>query len=108
MSAYAFAHLEQVDMGPAIVEYLRRIDATLAPYEGRFLVHGGPYQVLEGAPRGDIVVLEFPDMARAQRWYDSPAYRAILPLRTANARSTVVLVPGVPADHKATDILGAG
>lgn len=108
MSAYAVAYLEQVNMGPAIVEYLQRIDATIGPFGGRFLVHGGPYQVLEGAPQGDIVVLEFPDMARAQRWYASPGYRAILPLRTANSRSTVVLVPGVPADHKATDILAGG
>jgi hypothetical protein len=28
--AYAVAHMRQVTMGPAIVEYLERIDATLA------------------------------------------------------------------------------
>ena len=34
MSAYGIAHLRSVDFGPAIVEYLRRIDATLEPYGG--------------------------------------------------------------------------
>jgi hypothetical protein len=36
----------------------------------------------------------------------SPAYRAILPLRTGNARGTAFLAPGVPDGHKATDVLG--
>lgn len=29
MAAYAVAHMRQVSMGPQIVEYLYRIDATL-------------------------------------------------------------------------------
>ena len=38
--AYGVALLQDVRMGPPIVEYLERIDATLAPYGGRFIVHG--------------------------------------------------------------------
>jgi hypothetical protein len=34
MSAYAVAHMHEVAMGPDIVEYLQRIDATLAPFGG--------------------------------------------------------------------------
>ena len=48
MTAYAVAHMRQVTMGPPIVEYLQRIDATLAPFDGHFVVHGG--QVGTGAP----------------------------------------------------------
>lgn len=48
MPAYAVAHMRQVTMGPAIVEYLQRIDATLEPFGGRFIVHGGEFEVLEG------------------------------------------------------------
>jgi hypothetical protein len=51
MPAYAVAHMREVTMGPQIVEYLRRIDATLEPFAGRFLVHGGEVEVLEGAWR---------------------------------------------------------
>jgi uncharacterized protein (DUF1330 family) len=106
MGAYAIGHLEEVNVGPAIVNYLREIEATMAPFHGRFLVHGDPIEVLEGTLIGDLIVIEFPDMAHARNWYDSPAYRAILPLRTANAHGTVFLVPGVPAGHKAIDVLG--
>ena len=34
------------------------------------------------------------------------AYREILALRTDNSDGDVIIVDGVPADHKATDVLG--
>ncbi|MGF9758216.1 DUF1330 domain-containing protein [Microvirga sp. 0TCS3.31] len=105
MPAYAIGHLHDVNVGPAIVEYLKRIDATLASFHGRFLLHGEPVEVLEGSWSGDLVVIEFPDRQSARAWYASPAYRQILPLRTENASSVVFLTDGVPADHKATDVL---
>ena len=106
MPAYAVAQLHDVVMGPEIVEYLRKIDATLAPFRGRFLVHGGPMERLEGAWSGDLIVIEFPDKDSARSWYASPAYRRILPLRTENSRGDVILIDGVAHDHRATDILG--
>jgi uncharacterized protein (DUF1330 family) len=105
MKAYAIGILNDVQMGPAITEYLQRIDATLAPYGGRFIVHGGPADVREGANPGDVIILEFPDRARAVRWYESPGYQKILPLRTENAVSTVLLIDGVDDEHRATDVL---
>ena len=105
MPAYAVAHLREVTMGPEIVAYLERIDATLAPFGGRFLIHGGSVDVLEGDWSGDLIVIAFPDRERARAWYASPAYRAILRLRTGNARGEAVIVDGVPDDHRATDVL---
>lgn len=105
MSAFAIGHLTRVDMGPAIVEYLERIDATLAPFGGRFRIHGGPVELLEGEFRGDLIVIEFPDMASARQWYASPAYQAILPLRAGHASGAIFLIDGVPDDHVATDVL---
>lgn len=105
MTTYALAHLHSVEMGPAIVEYLERIDATLAPFGGRYIIHGGRKTVLEGEWGGDIILIAFPDRAAAEAWYASPAYRAIKPLRTGNSEGDVVLVDGVGADHRATDVL---
>ena len=107
MPTLAIARIENVVMGPEIVTYLERIDATLAPFAGRFVIHGGPYDRLEGAWSGDVVIIAFPYRARARAWYDSPAYRAILPLRTANSTAEVILIDSVGADHRATDILAA-
>jgi len=107
MTAYAIADLHRVSMGPAIVEYLQKIDATLAPFGGRYIIHGGRKTVLEGDWAGDIIVIAFPDRAAAEAWYASPAYRAIIALRTDNSEGNVVLVDGVGAGHRATDILAA-
>jgi uncharacterized protein (DUF1330 family) len=71
MPAYAVAHMRRVTMGPAIVEYLERIDATLAPFGGHFTVHGGDFELLEGAWPGNLIVIEFPDREHARAWYNS-------------------------------------
>jgi uncharacterized protein (DUF1330 family) len=105
MSTYAIAHLHEVTMGRPIVEYLERIDATLAPFGGRFIIHGGQYERLEGQWRGDLIVIEFPERKAAQDWYRSPAYQAILPLRMENSIGDVILIDAVPANHVATDVL---
>jgi uncharacterized protein (DUF1330 family) len=106
MSAYAVAHMRRVTMGPPIVEYLERIDATLAPFGGHFIVHGGDFELLEGSWPGNLIVIEFPDREQARAWYHSDAYQAIVTLRTDNSDSDVIMIDGVDRDHKATDVLG--
>ena len=69
MSAYAIAHLRSVDLNEEIVVYLRKIDASLEPFEGRFLVHGAIPEVIEEPFPGSIVVIEFPNIERARAWY---------------------------------------
>lgn len=106
MKHYAIANLRNVRLGAGIIEYLERIDATLAPYDGHFIVHGGQPEHIEGAWDGALIVIEFPDYASARGWYDSPAYREILHLRTDNSDGVAMLVEGVDRTHKATDVLG--
>jgi uncharacterized protein (DUF1330 family) len=105
MKSYAVAHMHRVSVGPEIIEYLKRIDATLEPFGGRFIIHGGAVEVVEGVWQGNLIVIEFPSRDDVRRWYDSAAYREILHLRTANSESDVVFVDGVPPDHLATDVL---
>jgi uncharacterized protein (DUF1330 family) len=96
MTAYAVAHLRSVDQNAEIVDYLRRIDATLDPF-----VHGVLPEVLEGDWPGVLVVIGFPDLATARAWYDSPGYQEILPLRTRNSDGVTLLVDGVPEGYRA-------
>jgi uncharacterized protein (DUF1330 family) len=49
MTAYAVAVIRETRFGPEIREYLQCIDETLAPFSGKYRVHGGPYQPLEGS-----------------------------------------------------------
>lgn len=103
--AYAIAYLRDIELGPEIATYIERIDATLEPYGGRFLVHGGGIEAIEGEWPGDIVILAFPDAASARAWYESPAYQEILPLRTEHSHSIAAIVPGVPDGYRAVDKL---
>jgi hypothetical protein len=50
-----------------------------------------------------VVIIEFPDADAARAWYDSPAYREILPLRTTNIEGDTIIVDGVPANYDAAD-----
>jgi uncharacterized protein (DUF1330 family) len=92
-------------MNAEVVAYLEQIDATLASFGGRFVIHGGDVELLEGAWLGHVVMIEFPDRTSARAWYRSPAYQAIVQLRRNNSHGDIVLVDGVTAGHRATDIL---
>jgi uncharacterized protein (DUF1330 family) len=103
MAGYAVGHLHEVTMGPGIVEYLQRIDATLEPFQGRFLVHGAEADVREGDWAGALIVIEFPSLEQARGWYTSPAYEEIIPLRADNSRGAILLIDGAGDNHRATD-----
>jgi uncharacterized protein (DUF1330 family) len=63
---------------------------------GRFVVRGGELAVLEGdwSP-SRLVVLEFPDLEAAKRWYDSPDYEEAKRLREGAATLRMVAVQGL-------------
>ncbi|HET6773561.1 MAG TPA: DUF1330 domain-containing protein [Acidimicrobiales bacterium] len=99
MAAYALAHLRTPRINDDVLEYIERIQATLDPFGGRFLVHGAQVEVKEGPWPGTVVMVEFPGIDEARAWYDSPAYQAILPLRTNHIEGEAVIVDGVAPDY---------
>ncbi len=106
LPAYAVALLRPAALHEDVVAYLQRIDATLAPFGGRYVIHGATPEVLEGAWPSHLVVIAFPGIEAARGWYLSPAYAAIKPLRTAHVAGDVALIEGVAPGHRGTDILG--
>jgi uncharacterized protein (DUF1330 family) len=94
MAAYVLVDIT-VQKPEVFAEYRKQVPATVEKYGGRFLVRGGAHEVLEGDCRPTrIVVLEFPDMARAKAWYNSPEYAPLLKLRLSAATGPVILVEG--------------
>lgn len=59
------------------------------------LAYYGPLEVLEGDPAEGVVLLQFPDMAAAHAWYDSPAYQAAKQHRLKGADYRVILAQGL-------------
>jgi len=99
MTAYALAHLRTPSTDDDVLEYLERIQATLEPFGGEFVVHGPEVEVIEGTWPGTLVIIAFPTREAARDWYDSPAYRAILPLRTTHIEGSAILFDGVRPGH---------
>jgi uncharacterized protein (DUF1330 family) len=100
MTAYVIAHLRDPEkQHPDVAEYLERIQSTMDPFSGRFIVHGGAVDVREGQWPGSVVMLEFPSVENARDWYESAAYQAILPLRADHLEGEVIIVEGVEPDH---------
>jgi uncharacterized protein (DUF1330 family) len=97
--AYAVGYLRDVAFGDDIIRYMREIDATLEPFGGEFIVHGGHIEPVEGAWDGDLVIIRFPDRSSAMGWYESADYQRILPLRLENSLSIAAIVDGVKPGH---------
>jgi uncharacterized protein (DUF1330 family) len=96
MSAYVISELEVRD--PVAIETYRTVAAkSIARYGGRYLVRGGAAEVAEGGPPvKNIVVVEFPSMARLREWYASPEYAEALKVRRTALDRRLIFVEGVP------------
>ena len=95
MAAYFIVDVDVTD-ARGFEEYRTLVPATVEKYGGRFLVRGGAVEKLEGEwqPKR-VVVLEFPSVAQAKRWYDSEEYREPKALRWRTARTNLILTEGV-------------
>lgn len=95
MPAYVIVNIEVTDPVP-YERYKTMAHASVTAFGGRYIARGGPAERLEGAwePKR-VVVLEFPDAARAKAWWLSEEYRAAKELRQACAKSEMILVTGV-------------
>ncbi len=95
MAAYLIVDIEVNDVA-LYKEYRRQVPPMVAAYGGRFLVTGGPSEVLEGnwQPRSTVVV-EFSDMAALKAFWLAPEYQPLRALRERAATSSLFAVEGV-------------
>jgi len=76
--------------------YKAAAPAALAAYGGKYVARGGETAVLEGDwDPSRLVVLEFPDLESAKRFYDSPEYAEARKLREGAAELNMVVVEGL-------------
>ena len=76
--------------------YKEASPAAVASGGGRFVVRGGALAVLEGEWHPSrLVILEFPDLEAAKRWYASETYQDAKKLRDGAAKLNMVAVEGL-------------
>lgn len=95
MAAYLFVQITVSD--PVKYEdYKRAVPAVIQQYGGRYLVRGGEVEALEGSYDGQrIVLLEFPTVEAARRFWHSPEYAQVQKLREGAATMDSWAVQGV-------------
>lgn len=76
-------------------DYVALTNAALETFGGRFLVRGGPFDLLEGEARSRNVVVEFADYATALACWHSPAYQAAYAIRAPISSGEHLIVEGV-------------
>lgn len=94
MPAYVIADIEVIEP-IEYEEYKKHGAPTAAVYGGIYIVRGGAVEVAEGdwTPHR-FVVVEFPTMAQAKTWYNSPEYAPAKEIRHRTAKSNVIFVEG--------------
>jgi uncharacterized protein (DUF1330 family) len=94
-TAFYIAEVFKVSNPDQFNTYAAGVPATVEKYGGHYLVRGGKTEALEGEPPKRIVVLSFKSIADAQRWYASPEYSAIRPIRQRSAKARGFIVEGL-------------
>ena len=95
MATYA-VFIREMTRDPAEMQiYAGKAGGTLAGHPVQVLAAYGKQEVLEGPQAEGVVILEFPSMAAAKAWYDSPAYREAREHRFQGADYRAIFVEGV-------------
>ena len=94
MAAYVIGEIEVTDP-ESYEDYRKQVPAVIARYGGRYLVRGGKVEPLEGgwSPKR-LVVVEFPSMEQALKWYRSADYAPLIKVRQKASRGDLAIVEG--------------
>jgi uncharacterized protein (DUF1330 family) len=96
MAAYVISEVEVLD-AESIEQYRTRAAASIEEHGGRYVVRAALPEAAEGdwPPQRRLVIVEFPDMATARRWYSSDSYAAALAFRDRALSRRLLFVEGV-------------
>ncbi len=95
MPAYIVFTRESTSNEQELKTYSALAFPTLKDRAVKPLAFYGAVDVLEGAGFEGAVIFEFPTVADARDWYDSPAYQAAAKHRKAGSNYRVFIVDGV-------------
>lgn len=95
MPAYLLVRVNVTDPDQ-YAQYTKLTPAIVQRFGGSFVIRGADKIVLEGPPAPErIVLLRFPDVAAAQRMYNSPEYQAAMKAREGAADASFIVMDGL-------------
>ena len=94
MAGYLIVQVEVTD-SVQYEDYKKMVPASLEPFGGKFVVRGGACENLEGnwQPKR-LVVIQFPSVDAAKKWWASSEYRDAKALRQRSAKAEMIVVEG--------------
>ena len=94
MPAYIIA-LEVINDRDEFDKYRAGVHNVLKKYQGEIIVSSENVEIFEGEwPYTKTVVVRFPSVEQAKRWYDSEEYREVVQHRCRAAVTNLILVDG--------------
>lgn len=97
MAAYCFLDMYEVMDPQKLEKYRSGVLATVERYGGRYLVIGGKCDTVEGQWRPTFpVLIEFPSLDNANKWYNSREYSDLKALRLIATKCNTVFMEGNP------------
>jgi uncharacterized protein (DUF1330 family) len=92
--AYTIAEIDVSD--PATFQKYGEATRTGIPAAGgRFIVRGGKTFVINGAPPKQIVVVQWDSLEKAQAYFESEAYKQLVPIRDKSANFRAFVIEGL-------------
>jgi uncharacterized protein (DUF1330 family) len=95
VSAYVVAETQVTDPS-RVSDYLEAARPSIARHGGRYLTSTTAVNALEGEwpAAARLVIIEFPDVAAAIAWYESPDYAHALAIRETALDRRLLVVNG--------------
>jgi uncharacterized protein (DUF1330 family) len=96
MTAYVLFDIQKVTDEDTFKRYQSQVAATTVQFDGVYRVVSGDARALEGAwDPTFVVMIEFPNRAKAEEWYESDAYAPLKRLRQASTNCIGVILSGL-------------
>jgi uncharacterized protein (DUF1330 family) len=92
--AYIVAEVDVTDQG-VYQKYIDGATPVVKKFGGHFISRGDKIEEFAGAPPHRVAIYEFPSLAQAEAYRDSPDYKAIIPYRDKGSKYRAFIVDGI-------------
>ena len=93
--AYTIAEIEVTDP-PTFQKYGEATRTSIPAAGGRVIVRGGKTSVINGSPPKQIVIIAWESLAQAQAFFESEAYKQLIPIRDKSSNFRAFTIEGTP------------
>jgi uncharacterized protein (DUF1330 family) len=92
MTAYAIANLHEVTDQETYQEYSALAGPNIAKYDGKVVILAKDIEVVEGSWSGNqVLILEFPNRAAFDKWYNADDYAPLKKMRLASLIADIIV-----------------